>query len=57
MHALEQHTELKKLVKAALSPQFSLQDAGAAILAFGQKAEALYAAAQPQAAPTKSTKK
>jgi uncharacterized phage infection (PIP) family protein YhgE len=44
----------KKLVEAARSPQFSLQDAETAILAFGQKAEALYVAAQPQAAPTKS---
>jgi hypothetical protein len=44
----------KKLVQAARNPQFSLQDAETAILAFGQKAEALYVATQPQAAPTKS---
>jgi hypothetical protein len=47
----------KKLAQAARDPQFSLQDAEAAILSFGQKAEALYAATQPQAAPAKATKK
>jgi hypothetical protein len=41
----------KQLVAAAQNPQFSLQDAMAAIAAFAQQAEALYAATQPKAPP------
>lgn len=44
----------RKLVEAAKSPQFSLQDAETALLAFAQKADALYTATQPKAAPTKT---
>jgi hypothetical protein len=42
----------KQLVAAAQNPQFSLQDAVAAIAAFAKQAEALYAAVQPKAAPS-----
>lgn len=47
----------KKLVQAAEQPTFSLKDAESAILTFVQKADALYAASQPKAAPAKSSKK
>jgi len=46
----------KKLVEAARQPEFSLKDAESAILAFLQKADALYLASQTKAAPKKSTK-
>jgi hypothetical protein len=46
----------KKLVEAARQPEFSLKDAESAILAFLQKADALYVASQPKAAPKQSTK-
>jgi hypothetical protein len=45
----------KKLVEAARQPEFSLKDAESAILAFAQKADALYQASQPKAAPKQST--
>jgi len=47
----------RKMVEAALNPQFSLQDATSTILAFAQKAESLYAAGQMKAAPSTKTAK
>lgn len=44
----------KKLVEAARQPTFSLSDAESSILVFLQKADAMYLAFQPKAAPTKA---
>lgn len=44
----------KKLVEAARQPTFSLNDAESAILAFLQKADAMYLAFQPKASPTQA---